>query len=227
MNEPLAVGSVPQLEELFGASADVLGADLDGYRNHAQRVSHFARAPGAEGQEAERKLAIACYFHDPGIWTDRIFDDLEPSVARATAYLEEQGLSEWSTEISWMIREHHKITSTREAHSLSELFRRADWIDVSLGILHFGVSGPFFREVQHAFPDCGFHRRLVALTLERLRSQPFAHCRCSTGSFLEVAPSRLARRYSRAARARLAVRSSTQSSITRSARPKFPIWQWV
>ena len=53
------VEPVPLLEELFRASAAVLGADLDGYRNYAQRVFHFARALGAEGPEAERKLAIA------------------------------------------------------------------------------------------------------------------------------------------------------------------------
>ncbi|MBW2242841.1 MAG: HD domain-containing protein [Deltaproteobacteria bacterium] len=168
------MGPVPQLEELFRASAGVLGTDLDGYRNHTQRVFHFAQELGAEGPEAERKLAIACYFHDLGIWTDQTFDYLEPSVVRATAYLEEQGLSEWGEEIASMIREHHKITRAGSADSLVEIFRRADWIDVSLGILRFGIPGPFLREVQQAFPDCGFHRRLVVLTLDRLRTHPFS-----------------------------------------------------
>lgn len=172
MSGQSAVGCVPLLEELFLASADVLGGDLDGYRNHASRVFHFARALGAEGSEAERKLAIACHFHDLGIWTDHTFDYLEPSVALATAYLDEQGLCDWTAEISSMIREHHKLTSAGAADSLVEIFRRADWIDVSLGILRFGISRPFLREVQHAFPDCGFHRRLVVLTLERLRKHP-------------------------------------------------------
>lgn len=168
------VGPAPLLEDLFRESAGVLGADLDGYRNHAQRVFHFARALGAEGPEVERKLAIAGYFHDLGIWTDQTFDYLEPSVALATAYLEEQGISEWASEISSMIREHHKVTRAGDADSLVEIFRRADWTDVSLGMFRFGIPRPFVREVQHAFPDCGFHRRLVALTFERLRSHPLS-----------------------------------------------------
>lgn len=174
MSELPVIGSVAALEELFRESGEVLGADLDGYRNHTQRVFHFARALGAVGPEAERKLAIACYFHDLAIWTDQTFDYLELSVVRATAYLEEQGLSEWGGEIASMIREHHKITSAGGTNSLVEIFRRADWIDVSLGILRFGLPGPFLREVQQAFPNCGFHRRLVALTLKRLRTHPLS-----------------------------------------------------
>jgi hypothetical protein len=168
------VEPVPVLEELFRASAAVLGADLDGYRNHAHRVFHFARVLGAEGPESEHKLAIACHFHDLGIWTDHTFDYLEPSVALATAYLDEQGLSGWAAEISSVIREHHKVTSAGEYGPLVEIFRRADWIDVSLGVRRFGVSRAFVREVRRAFPNRGFHRRLVALTLERLRSHPLS-----------------------------------------------------
>ena len=170
----LVVGPVPGLEELFRASAAVLGADLDGYRNHARRVFHFARALGAEGPESEHKLGIACHVHDLGIWTDHTFVYLEPSVALATAHLDEQGLSGWAGEISSMIREHHKVTSAGDEGSLVEVFRRADWIDVSLGLRRFGVSRAFVREVRRAFPNCGFHRRLVALTLERLRSHPLS-----------------------------------------------------
>ena len=169
-----SVGPVAPLEELFGTSASVLGADFDGVLNHALRVFHFARALGGEGPESERKLVVACHFHDLGIWTEHTFDYLEPSVALATAYLDEQGLSSWSDEVSSMIREHHKVTPAGDEGSLVEIFRRADWIDVTLGLRRFGVPRSFVREVQRAFPDCGFHRRLVALTLERLRSHPLS-----------------------------------------------------
>lgn len=169
-----AIGRVAELEDLFRDSGQVFGADFDGYRNHTYRVFHFARALGVVGPDAERKLAIACYFHDLAIWTDQTFDYLELSVVRAAAYLEDQGLTEWGEEIASMIREHHKITSAGDAGSLVEIFRRADWVDVSLGVLRFGIPGPFLRDVQEAFPNCGFHRRLVALTLERLRTHPLS-----------------------------------------------------
>lgn len=172
MNGKPAIGPVPLLEELLGTSADALGADRVAYRNHAHRVFHFARALGAGGPDDERKLAIGCHFHDLGIWTDRTFDYLEPSVALAAAYLDEQGLSDWASEISAMIRQHHKVTSARASGSLVETFRRADWVDVSLGARRFGLGPAFLREVRRAFPNRGFHRRLVELTLERVRSHP-------------------------------------------------------
>lgn len=60
------------------------------------------------------------------------------------------------------------------ASLLGEIFRRADWTDVSLGLRCFGLPWTFVREVQRKFPDSGFHWRLVALTLERLRSHPLS-----------------------------------------------------
>ncbi len=172
MTAPPVTEPVPLLEELFSTSEVEFGADRDGYRNHVYRVFWFARELGAQDTEAEHKLAVACYFHDLGIWADRTFDYIEPSVTRAASYLHERGLDGWTGEVSSMIREHHKITPAGPGGSLVEIFRRADWTDVSLGILPFGVSRPYLREVQRAFPDCGFHVRLVALTLARLRQHP-------------------------------------------------------
>ncbi len=42
-----------------------------------------------------------------------------------------------------MIREHHKVTSAGEYGLLVEVFRRSDWIDVSLGVRRSGVSRAF------------------------------------------------------------------------------------
>jgi ketol-acid reductoisomerase len=47
-----------------------------------------------------------------------------------------------------MIREHHKIRRFRgEAAGMIEPFRRADWIDVSLGVLSFGLPRERMREI--------------------------------------------------------------------------------
>ena len=175
MRTPSEIGRSEMLEALLRSSDDVLGGDSIAYGNHAHRVFHFARALGlGDGEpDAERKLAIVCFFHDLGIWTDRTFDYIEPSVALAVEHLGERGLSAWETEVSGMIRNHHKLTPVAEGRSSAEIFRRADWIDVSLGIRRFGVPWAFVREVQRAFPDQGFHRRLVELFFSRLRSHPF------------------------------------------------------
>jgi len=73
-----------------------------------------------------------------------------------------------------MIQEHHRVTRARaEPGTLAEAFRRADWIDVSLGVLTGGLPRGFLGEVQAAFPNAGFHRRLVQLASRRLLTRPW------------------------------------------------------
>lgn len=162
------------LDELLAASASVLGTDFRGYRNHCYRVLNFtlALAPALDG--VREKVEIATFFHDVGIWTDGTFDYVEPSAARARRYLEERQQREWSRDVMAMIARHHQITSAKARGALVNAFRRADWADVSLGILRAGLPASFVREVRRTFPDEGFHVRLVELTLERLRHHPLS-----------------------------------------------------
>jgi hypothetical protein len=53
-----------------------------------------------------------------------------------------------------------------------EDFRRADWIDVTLGVLTFGTPRSLIREVKAAWPDAGFHRLLARLELRHLGKHP-------------------------------------------------------
>jgi hypothetical protein len=73
-----------------------------------------------------------------------------------------------------MILEHHKISPYRADRSgLVEVFRRADWVDVSHGLVTFGLSRRVLREIFSTWPSAGFHRRLVQLELGRLRTHPW------------------------------------------------------
>lgn len=73
-----------------------------------------------------------------------------------------------------MILEHHKISPYRgDSWWLVEPFRRADWIDVSRGLLTFGLSRSVVREIFARWPSAGFHKRLVQLELTRLRTHPW------------------------------------------------------
>lgn len=162
------------LDEQFASSSNLFRADLEAYRNHAHRVLNFALALSPVLPNARRKLEIASYFHDLGIWADSTFDYIQPSARRAREYLEANGLSAWSLEVTRMISEHHKVRSAHHDGPLVEAFRKADWVDVSLGLLRFGLSGPFVSEVRRVFPNQGFHRRLVELTLQRIRRHPLS-----------------------------------------------------
>ena len=161
------------LDALLAAHAEALGDDYAGYRNHAQRVAALcaALAP-TTGGERER-IAIAAAFHDLGIWTDGTFDYLEPSVRLARAHLEAIDRTGWLAEIEEMIRQHHRMRPYRgPAEWLVEPFRRADWIDVSRGALTLGLTRTAVREIRSAWPDAGFHWRLVQLAGRRLRTHP-------------------------------------------------------
>ncbi|NTV02151.1 MAG: HD domain-containing protein [Chlorobiaceae bacterium] len=150
-----------------------IGRDFAAYRNHVFRVCNFCLALADGSGEAEEKIAIAAVYHDLGIWSGRTFDYLPHSIRLAKEYLAEAGHEEWIPEITAMIDEHHKLTGYRKRPEwLVEPFRRADLVDLSLGVARFGLDGKFIREVRVRFPNNGFHRRLLELTWQRINSDP-------------------------------------------------------
>ena len=164
---------IPTIDRVLDGHAASLGRDFTAYRNHAYRVANFCAAHASPDPIALEKIAIAAAFHDLGIWTDGTFDYLDPSAGLARQHLSRSGREEWTEEITAMICEHHKLSKYRgDSRWLVESFRRADWTDVSTGLLRFGLPRSFVREVSTAWPSAGFHRRLVQLELERLRTHP-------------------------------------------------------
>jgi hypothetical protein len=166
---------IPVLDAVLNAHAELLGDDLDGYRNHTYRVANFCLALSPDEPDVCDKVAIAAAFHDIGIWTDGTFDYLEPSVRSVAAFLTRIGRKGWEGEIVEMIRQHHKLTPWRgKASRLVEPFRKADWVDVSKGLLSFELTRRFRSSVMIAWPNAGFHRKLVRLTLERAARHPLS-----------------------------------------------------
>ena len=173
----MPVTEIPALDRVLETHAGALGADFTAYRHHTYRVANLCvvLASPQPQPDALEKIAIAAAFHDLGIWTDRTFDYLEPSVRLATAYLAQAGRGAWVEEIAAMIRQHHKVLPfTRAPHALVEPFRRADWIDVTMGLATVGRTRGLVRDLYAAWPSAGFHARLVGLTLQRWRSHPLS-----------------------------------------------------
>lgn len=165
--------NITTLDAILASYKADIGVDFEGYRNHAYRVANLCLAQRPRDDTTIEKIAIAAAFHDLGIWTDQTFDYLEPSVALAMEYLADRGMGRWAPEIAAMIREHHKITRYRgDPDWLVEPFRRADWCDVTLGALSFGMPRGAIHAIQAAWPDAGFHRLLVRLELRHLRKHP-------------------------------------------------------
>ena len=164
------------LDAVLNAHAAALGGDFAGYRNHAYRVMNLCLVLSSADDEARReRIAIAAAFHDLGIWTAATFDYIPPSVDLASAHLRASGQSPWAPEIETTIREHHKLTRYRPNPDwLVEPFRRADLIDVSRGVVTFGLPHALIKDVFAQWPSAGFHKRLVQLSLNRLVSHPLS-----------------------------------------------------
>jgi hypothetical protein len=163
----------PETEALIESFAADLGPDLLAYRNHVCRVLNYFVALTDPNGLLPESVVIASAFHDIGIWSDHTFDYLEPSVRRAKAYLAGQDKLGLQAEVEALIVEHHKMSPYRAHHAASvEAFRKADWVDVSLGWFTFGLPPPFVRAVKEKFPNEGFHWRLVTLTTRQLGKTP-------------------------------------------------------
>lgn len=164
---------VALLDDLLAPHAAALGNEFAAYRNHAFRVLNFCAAFGLNDPDAFPKMIIASAFHDLGIWTDRTWDYLPPSEGLARAFLARSGKAEWTTEVTAMIHEHHKLTPpATDPTGLVGAFRKADLVDVSRGVFAFGLPRTFLREVFSEFPNEGFHKGLVRRTFEWFPSHP-------------------------------------------------------
>lgn len=168
---PAITPEIPALEALLAPWRDTIGADFIAYRNHLYRVLHFYRGLRG-GEELPGPVLAAAVFHDLGIWTDHTVDYLEPSARLAQTWMEREGRQDWAGQLLPMVREHHKLSSY-QGDAVVEAFRRADWADVSLGLLRFGLPRTYVAQVRAAFPNAGFHKRLVQLTMGQLRKRPW------------------------------------------------------
>ena len=167
---------LPLLDAVLNQHAEQLGADFAAYRNHAYRTANLCFAmldPGSIDAARIDVISIAAAFHDLGIWTDQTFDYLGPSRQLAHDWLASNACGGKTSEIDRMILNHHKLTAYRGPYGeLVEAFRRADWIDVTRGVVKFGVSRVFLKDALSTFPDAGFHRRLMQLACGRLAHHP-------------------------------------------------------
>jgi hypothetical protein len=155
---------IPLLEEILAPWQEQVGADFSGYKNHVYRVLHFCFALHECTENERHKLTIAGAFHDLGIWSQGTVDYLPPSIELAMVYLRQNNLDSWCQEIALIIDLHHKLRAyTGVNFRLVEVFRKADLADFSLGLMKGGIPSATIRKVKAAFPNAGFHKRLMQL----------------------------------------------------------------
>ena len=159
------------IDNILNTCKHDLGNDYDQYRNHVYRVYNFA-VPYVTLSSDIETLSIAAAFHDLGIWTNKTFDYLQPSIDLAKQYSAANHLSpETISEIETIINQHHKLTRIKSS-ALAEIFRQADLVDLSLGLFGCGRKGNYIRMIRKAFPNKGFHINLLRLFIKNLLKNP-------------------------------------------------------
>jgi len=162
--------SNPIIENILNGYQSILKDDYPIYRNHVYRIYYLALSLDSNPENSD-KYAIAASFHDIGIWTHS-FDYIAPSIQLATEYLELNNLTDWNEEISLMIDNHHKISVYKGEYDSVEVFRKADWVDVVMGIKMYGISKSVFKSVKKVFPIKGFHCFLIKQTAQYFLKSP-------------------------------------------------------
>ena len=151
---------LPFVEEIIGEQEAVLALDLAGYKNHVYRMVNFCFAFEDLPSDDEEKIILAGCFHDIGIWTANTFDYIPPSIDSALQQLNRINRANWTDHIAKLIGEHHKLRRFK-GDKLTEIFRKGDLVDFSLGTFKCGLDSGFVKEVKQRFPNCGFHAGLV------------------------------------------------------------------
>lgn len=160
------------INEILLEFKPVLKQDFEVYRNHVYRIYSFMILLDNDKTNYD-KYAIACVFHDIGIWTHS-FDYLEPSIELAKEYLIKSKRENWISEISLMINYHHKMSAYKGAFETTvEVFRKADWIDVSIGIMLFNLKKTEYKYILNKYSNSGFHIFLIKQSSKYFLKNPF------------------------------------------------------
>jgi HD domain len=171
---PEIVRSIPLAEEILESHRHRAHGDdagYDAYKAHVYRVLNFARALTPEAPDRDDKLAIAAAFHDIAVFDS--LDYLVPSIEAQEVWLRQNGREAWSDELALIVAEHHRLSRygpTRPYAPLVEAVRRADLVDVSQGLIRFGIPSSYIKEVRAAFDAGVFFKRVIPLaTLRAIR----------------------------------------------------------
>jgi hypothetical protein len=172
---PEIIRSHPLVEEILYSHRGHSGGDdagYSGYRGHVYRVLNFARGFVSDRDDRGDRLAIAAAFHDLEAFSG--LDYLASSIRAQDAWLTQTGREAWSAELAVVLAEHHRLVPYRGGHArLAEAFRRADLVDVSQGLVRFGLPRAYVSEVRRAFDVGPFFTRVVPSAVVRnLRNRP-------------------------------------------------------
>lgn len=154
----------PTLDALLAPHAATFPrhTDFQGYRNHCLRMLNVVLRLSNDEPDRREKVEVALAFHDLALFPDRTLAYLDGATALAESHLHGVGRADWIEPVTLMIRNHHKVRRYAGPHAnLVEPFRAADWIDVSFGMLNFGIDRAWLRALHAQLPLQSFYPRTL------------------------------------------------------------------
>ena len=159
------------------ALRDATGAVDDPMERHCVRQFLTAEVIGANrGLDIDRELLLCvCLLHDAGLY---------PSVSTGDVYIEdsrrlaERTLAPFNWDPNRMARcldaieQHHSPAPRWDWGAEVELVRRADLVELSRGLISFGVDRRWLRDLYRQVPRKGIYRLIAASLFHRDRKHP-------------------------------------------------------
>eukprot|EP01006_Ploeotia_vitrea_P055791 TRINITY_DN68032_c0_g1_i1.p1 TRINITY_DN68032_c0_g1~~TRINITY_DN68032_c0_g1_i1.p1 ORF type:complete len:214 (+),score=31.46 TRINITY_DN68032_c0_g1_i1:38-679(+) len=141
---------------------DVIGKDYEGYKGHLYRVLSYTMHYLGGDNKYRNIIEVALVYHDLGLWTDHTMAYLEPSTALAQKEMAGEYSAEELQLLDNLIMYHHKITPWHGPHEdVVNAFRKADWIDATMGVVAHGMPKAAIAKVTNAIAEAGFHQTLL------------------------------------------------------------------
>ncbi len=162
------------IERIITPYAAELGKAFLPYKNHVHRVGMLTLTLlGNATENDQHKIAIVAVYHDLGIWTGKTFDYLQPSIGLVYDHLAKNYLTHWADEIEAIIDNHHKLSTYQGAYASNvEAFRRADLIDLTKGLISFGLTARTVKALYTDYPMLGFRRLLLRTFFRHILRHP-------------------------------------------------------
>jgi hypothetical protein len=166
-NEINIIENDETVEKLLKRHKNQIGKDYDGYRGHIYRVLTYANHFLHNDNSNRKVISAALVYHDIGLWTNHSLAYLEPSCEFAKKMMKKAKFESRKIKLAQeIIYWHHKLTDYDGSeysldNKIINAVRKADWIDASLGFIHYGMPTKHFKSVMQKIPNNGFHKTLI------------------------------------------------------------------
>ena len=167
-----ALSATPAARAALETLRAAAGADSPMERHCLRQFAIAERLAG--DREFDRELLLcACWLHDVGLYTDSRDPYVTEGARVAARVLEPFAWPPERLQRCMNACEQHHAPRSRMAMGLEvELVRRSDLVDVTAGLVNFGLDRGWLRDLFREVPREGLWRLIASAVLSELRHRP-------------------------------------------------------